>query len=248
MEYPYPVPPAKKQSFEEHTQMQSCHSTARAHGTGTEVGDGIEIDVFSRVLEHKSGEPIMIGSIKTNLGHSGAVSGISSLIKMTLALETGIITQTIGVKTPDGDVHRASLNSFEYGGSNGHVVLENAQVHVPPSSPVHSERLLCRVIPLSSRSVQGLDNRRAAISNVDDSIDLGDVAYTLSCRRSHFENRGFLIATEQGWRSDILQVPLKTAVAPKQITPTLFAFTGQGAQWAQWALHSSIPARYLRTQ
>jgi len=273
MESPYPVPPGRKPSFERLMRMQSCYPIARiisryyaaiclpksakadsqAHGTGTEVGDGIEIDAFSRVLKHKSGEPIMIGSIKPNLGHSEAVSGISSLIKMTLALETGVIPQTIGVKTvhpkllldernativtkntpwPDGDVRRASLNSFGYGGSNGHVILENAHAHVPSMTPARAEqRPLCRAIPFSTRSEQGLETCKAALSNVDVSASLDDVAYTLSCRRSHFENRGFLIATDQEWRSDLLHAPLKIAVAPKQGPPALFAFTGQGAQW-----------------
>ncbi len=226
----------------------------QAHGTGTEVGDGIEIDAFSRVLKHKSGDPIMIGSIKTNLGHSEAVSGISSIIKVTLALERGVNPQTIGVKTinpklhleernativtenmpwPNGSVRRASLNSFGYGGSNGHLILENASAHVPLKSSLCSQLdLPCRVIPLSCRSREGLATRRAALSNIDGSVGLNDLAYTLSCRRSHFENRGFLIATDQEWRSDLLRASLQTSVTPKRSPPVLYAFTGQGAQWA----------------
>lgn len=206
------------------------------------------------MLKHTSGRPILIGSIKTNLGHSEAVSGISSLIKMTLALEYGIIPQTIGVRTvnpklllaernasivtrntpwPNGDIRRASLNSFGYGGSNGHVILEDAGAHVPDRKSTHTGKMLhCRVIPLSTRSRQGLDARQAALANLDDNISLDDIAYTLSCRRSHFDNRGFLVATEQEWQSDLVNIPMKTAIVSKPGPPVLFAFTGQGSQWA----------------
>lgn len=211
------------------------------------------------MLKHASGEPILIGSIKTNLGHSEAVSGISSLMKMTMALGRGVIPQTIGVKKvhpkllleernarivtrnmpwPAGSIRRASLNSFGYGGSNGHVILENAQAHVPPNRVEWEERgkrAHCRVIPLSCRSKEGLSARRTALTALDDTTCLEDIAYTLSCRRAHFEHRGYIIATEQNWRLDVERGLMKTSIAPKRTAPVLFAFTGQGAQWAAMA-------------
>lgn len=71
--------------------------TTQTHGTGTIVGDPIEVEALSRVFQHKSGNRTLIGSVKTNLGHSEAVSGISSIIKVTLALEHCLIPPTIGV-------------------------------------------------------------------------------------------------------------------------------------------------------
>lgn len=113
---------------------------------------------MSRVFKKHAGEPLLIGSVKTNLGHSEAASGISSIIKVVLALEKGEIPPTIGVrninpkiKTDDWGVRivtdvtpwpqdrqghgkrvrRAGVNSFGYGGANAHAILEAAETHVP---------------------------------------------------------------------------------------------------------------------
>jgi acyl transferase domain-containing protein len=172
---------------------------------------------------------------------------------MTLALENGVIPQTIGVKTinpkllleernvriatsntlwPSGDVRRASINSFGYGGSNGHVILEGAESHVTLStSSSTGTPLHCRVIPLSARSDKGLQLRRNALAKLERTTRLADVAYTLSCRRSHFESRGFLVVTDEEWTSLSESKPMKTALLPKKKPEIVFAFTGQGAQW-----------------
>ena len=69
------------------------------HGTGTKVGDAIEVDALSRVFQRTPERPLLIGSVKTNVGHSEAASGISSVLKATLALERGQIPPTHGLKT-----------------------------------------------------------------------------------------------------------------------------------------------------
>jgi len=69
------------------------------HGTGTPVGDLIEVEAVSRVFNRSSKSPILVGSVKTNLGHSGAASGISSIIKATLALGKSYIPATIGIES-----------------------------------------------------------------------------------------------------------------------------------------------------
>ena len=113
------------------------------HGTGTPAGDPIEVEAISRVFKRSASNPLLIGSVKTNVGHGEAVSGLSGIIKTVLALEKGQIPPTIGVKKinpkikttewgveivtktrdwpeslPDG-VRRAGVNSFGYGGANG---------------------------------------------------------------------------------------------------------------------------------
>lgn len=71
----------------------------QCHGTGTAVGDLIEVEALARVFrDSHSKVPLLIGSIKTNLGHSEAASGITSIIKTTLALEKGVIPATIGLR------------------------------------------------------------------------------------------------------------------------------------------------------
>ncbi len=121
------------------------------HGTGTPVGDVIEVKAAASVLAHmrERSNPLIIGSVKSNIGHSEPAAGISGLIKAMLAVETGIIpgNPTFIIPNPNIDFEglrvfatqknivwpetlnhyrRASVNSFGYGGSNAHVVLENA--------------------------------------------------------------------------------------------------------------------------
>ncbi|KAI0377617.1 hypothetical protein F5Y04DRAFT_272978 [Hypomontagnella monticulosa] len=121
------------------------------HGTGTPVGDVIEVKAAASVLSHmrSPSNPLIIGSVKSNIGHSEPAAGISGLIKAMIAVETGIIpgNPTFIIPNPNIDFQglhvravresiswpktlehyrRASVNSFGYGGSNAHIVLENA--------------------------------------------------------------------------------------------------------------------------
>ena len=120
------------------------------HGTGTMIGDTIEVEAAASVLakERSPLEPLIIGSLKSNIGHSEPAAGISGLIKAVMAVETGMIPGNPTFATPNPNIdffglhvratresvpwpeslshyRRASINSFGYGGSNAHVVLEN---------------------------------------------------------------------------------------------------------------------------
>ncbi|KAI0003946.1 ketoacyl-synt-domain-containing protein [Xylariaceae sp. FL0662B] len=134
-------------------------SYVECHGTGTAVGDPIEVEAVSRVFKRPEGSPLLIGSVKSYLGHSEAASGISSIIKVVLALEKKEIPPTVGVnsinpkiKLDDWNIQivtqmtpwpqnssqvstvgirRAGINSFGYGGANAHAILEAAEHHLP---------------------------------------------------------------------------------------------------------------------
>ncbi|EPS35514.1 hypothetical protein H072_11030 [Dactylellina haptotyla CBS 200.50] len=123
------------------------------HGTGTPVGDPIEVDAVSRVFNNPRRAPLCVGSVKTNVGHSEAASAIASVIKVTMAMENNYIPPTIGISQINPKIKlaekgievvskgrtwsttkkilRAGVNSFGYGGANGHAILENANPHLP---------------------------------------------------------------------------------------------------------------------
>ncbi|KAL8635669.1 MAG: hypothetical protein Q9228_006865 [Teloschistes exilis] len=133
------------------------------HGTGTAVGDPLEVNAIGRVFAgmRSSSTPLLIGSIKSNMGHSEPTSGIAGIMKAVLAVEHGIIPPTVGLKTinpsskffskcgtvdlkdgrlqvvtestkwPDLPIRRASINSFGYGGANAHAIIESVESILP---------------------------------------------------------------------------------------------------------------------
>ncbi|PWY86696.1 polyketide synthase [Aspergillus heteromorphus CBS 117.55] len=120
-----------------------------AHGTGTKVGDPMEVNAISGVFDHITGRPTLVGGIKPSLGHSEAASGLTSVIKITLALENRILPATVGVENINPEIHtrewnvdivtknmpwpqsatpRAGVNASGFGGSNSHAILEAAKL------------------------------------------------------------------------------------------------------------------------
>ncbi|KAL9109919.1 MAG: hypothetical protein Q9227_005442 [Pyrenula ochraceoflavens] len=120
------------------------------HGTGTPVGDPIEVtavgNVFSSVRSHSPEDRLLVGSVKTNLGHTEGASALAAIMKVVLALEAGVVPPSVGVKRlnpnidfekakvevvretvpwPRGRLRRASINSFGFGGANGHCIIDH---------------------------------------------------------------------------------------------------------------------------
>ncbi|ROW12025.1 hypothetical protein VPNG_05286 [Cytospora leucostoma] len=133
-----------------------------AHGTGTPTGDPIEARAIAAVFRpgRPIGQPLRIGSVKTNIGHMEAVSGLGSIIKTVLALEKGFIPPSIHYEEPNpklaleewrlkvatelepwpaapGAIRRASVNSFGYGGTNAHVIIEQGETSPPTLNGMH---------------------------------------------------------------------------------------------------------------
>ncbi|KAL4784750.1 polyketide synthase [Aspergillus varians] len=228
------------------------------HGTGTKVGDAIEVDALARVFPRTPSQPLLIGSVKSNVGHSEAASGISSVIKGTMILEHGEIPPTHGVKNlnpklraeerhfiipteltawPDAlpRVRRIGVNSFGYGGANAHVILEEAP-KVPVAIPQSAASLSAVVLPLSAATPASLEARVADFAHFDyGTTDIMDLAHTLASRRSQLPMRGFLVAPRsEDIANSFLTGNFVTASEPcstKATTPFAFVFTGQGSQW-----------------
>ncbi|KAK7972186.1 hypothetical protein PG988_006320 [Apiospora saccharicola] len=125
------------------------------HGTGTPVGDPIEVNAVGRFFKRCEGPPLLIGSVKTNVGHSEAASGLTSILKVAKALEVGKIPPTYGVVNLNPklilkeanvkiatqmedwprDLRRGSINSFGYGGANAHVIVESLESYLGQHVP-----------------------------------------------------------------------------------------------------------------
>ncbi|KAF4945210.1 hypothetical protein FGADI_12109, partial [Fusarium gaditjirri] len=236
------------------TQYVECH------GTGTPVGDPIEVEAVWKAFRKgkENMRPLLIGSVKTNLGHGEGVSTISSIIKCVLGMEHGQIPATIGIKQlnpklsledrclqvvtsstswpQSSTVKRAGINSFGYGGANGHIIIEESTSVVESvffkSSLVSARRQM--LLPISGANEEALESVRSKVVAALPGANLPDLAYTLGCRTSNLNHRGFLI-TEQSEASSpaIIGSFISASVVGTLARPLMFVFTGQGAQYPQ---------------
>jgi myxalamid-type polyketide synthase MxaB len=183
-----------------------------AHGTGTAVGDPIEVGALAEVFADRS-QPLLVGSVKSNVGHLEWAAGICGLIKVILSLNHGQVPASLHVKqlnplldwaslplrvvtesTPWPDRRRlAGVSSFGFGGTNAHVVIEGppATAGEPEADGTFPDRPL-HVFPLSAKSpeaLRALAGRYATRLQAADVGALGDICYTAGAGRSHFEHR-----------------------------------------------------------
>ncbi|KAF2875795.1 polyketide synthase [Massariosphaeria phaeospora] len=208
------------------------------HGTGTPVGDPIEVNAVARVFGR---DGMIIGSVKSNVGHSESASGNTSIIKAILAMEHLTIPANIHFNTPNPKIpwkeaklvvptdaiawpsdrlERASVNSFGIGGSNAHAKKTTVE-----EAPRLSLLLLSANNDLS---LQGSIEKHAQYLQKHGPSRLRDMAYTLATRREHHDYRTFTVSD-----GEEPLVTLPSARTKKVSKSVVFVFTGQGAQWAE---------------
>jgi len=227
-----------------------------AHGTGTALGDPIEIQAIGNTLcaGRDAEAPLVIGSVKTNIGHLEAAAGVAGLIKTALVLHHGEVPPHLHFTTPspripwdglnltiptqtvpwtrNGWPRIAGVSSFGMSGTNAFAVLEEAPAE--SARPVGPERPL-HILTLSARSEAALDQlsgryQRQLADRPD--LRLTDVAFTANAGRSHFPHRVFLTAANSAEAAEKLRAGARRGVAPKSRPKVGFLFTGQGSQYA----------------
>jgi acyl transferase domain-containing protein len=231
------------------------------HGTGTQVGDPMEVEALSRVFVKSDRVPLLIGANKPNLGHSEAASGLSSLIKCVLAFEHNVIPPTMGItrlnpklKLEDWNMEivqkstpwpssllRASVNSFGYGGANAHTILESfdqtaKKYNMPSISKQAPDSQKEFIVPVSGSSIKSLEARVDGIgARLQQGIfyDYDNLCYTMSKRRTKLSNLGYILSKPSTGAADFTAKSLVQSAETFQSLPLAYVFTGQGAQWAQ---------------
>jgi acyl transferase domain-containing protein/acyl carrier protein len=193
-------------------------SYVEAHGTGTKLGDPIEIEALRSVLtEGRSADrPLVVGSVKTNIGHLESAAGIAGLIKVVLMMQNERIPAHLHLKTinpllrldgapveipttmrdwPHGEEPRcAGVSAFGFGGTNGHIILEEyVKKSVAASQPAENVPERPRhLLALSARSPQALSNlagRYAELIDSDPSASTANIGYTANTCRESFSHR-----------------------------------------------------------
>jgi len=193
-------------------------SYVEAHGTATVLGDPIEVAALTRAFRIQTDDRgyCALGSVKTNVGHLDRAAGVTALIKTTLALNHGLIPPTLHFESPNpkidfasspffvnvelrkwtgnGSPRLAGVNSLGVGGTNAHIVLEEAPEPGPTSEARDHQLLL-----VSARSAHSLDAACARLSRhleAEPNCDLADVAYTLQVGRKFFAHRRVVVCAD----------------------------------------------------
>ncbi|KAB5559882.1 hypothetical protein GE09DRAFT_1236274 [Coniochaeta sp. 2T2.1] len=263
------------------------------HGTGTQAGDPRELKAISDALceQRDSETPMLVGSAKTNIGHLEGSAGVAGVIKAVMTIEKGRIPKHINFESwnPDIDhktlkvdiahdnkpwptmgLRRISVNSFGFGGSNAHAIIDDAAhfleerrilanhntwtefddvMDVSPDYTVKAEETpMPYLFVFSANDQAGVARIVDAympylLARASDKTLMRDYAYTLFCRRSRLQYKAFVLARNH---DELVSGLEKIKAAPpvrsqKSKAPNLtFIFCGQGAQWSKMGMDLCI--------
>ncbi|RAK74480.1 lovastatin nonaketide synthase [Aspergillus fijiensis CBS 313.89] len=258
------LPSSEAQEALIRTTYQSCGldpadtQYVEAHGTGTARGDPLEMRAIGACFSSpRRSDPLYVGSVKSNIGHAEGASGLAGLIKASMALETGQIPPNMHFKHPNPEIafadwqievptrlidfpsnaqgaRRVSINSFGYGGSNAHVILESYDQlpNVQPTDPGAHRPYL---VPLTSHTEKAgklMVEKLGAYLDDKPSTRVVDLAHSLTTRRTLHDERSFAVgASAADIRTQLSEgLPAWTKVRREPLRLG-FVFTGQGAQW-----------------
>lgn len=238
-----------------------------AHGTGTAVGDPIEAAAIGAVLgTDPTRKECLVGSVKTNIGHLEAGSGLAGIIKTALVLHHGEVPPNLHFEHPNPDIDFAGwklrvpvarellprpdalggVNSFGFGGTNAHVILQG---FAPEDPPAPSDSRPAGLFLLSDRTADGLRTLAAQyaewLPGTDEPLDA--VCHTLAARRRHHAHRLAIAAGSRDAVTEKLRAflagesrPGLTSAVAADPGSVVFVCTGQGPQW--WAMGRELLA------
>ncbi len=205
-----------------------------AHGTGTPLGDPIEVQAAAAAygVSRDADRPLLMGSVKSNIGHLESASGAAGLIKVVLSLQHALLPQSLHFETPsphipwdslpvrvvdratpwhgNGRPRRAGVSSFGFTGTNAHVLIEEAPSALSNEAEPGTRDETFSVLPLSARSPEALlalARRHATWLESHPEVDIADVCFTAGAGRSHFEHRAAMVVDSvQGAREGLAEL------------------------------------------
>lgn len=215
-----------------------------AHGTGTSTGDPVEVQALGAVLaqDRPKDRPCIIGSVKTNIGHTEGAAGVAGLMKVVLALQHRMIPPSLHLQEPNPNipwqelplvVQRelgpwpvsaepacAGVSAFGISGTNAHIVLEEAPQHATLAEAAVTSTTQTQLLTLSAHSPEALDalacTYQACVAAETEKLTppLYDLCYTASVRRTHHDHRLALVCHSQQELAEHLQAFLHREVRP----------------------------------
>jgi acyl transferase domain-containing protein/acyl carrier protein len=239
-----------------------------AHGTGTPLGDTVEIEGLKKAFNTPKKGFCAIGSVKTNVGHLGAAAGVTGVIKTVLMLKHKLICPSLNFQAPNQKIDfenspfyvntqlkelrndkyplRAGVSSFGIGGTNAHVVLEEAptisqQATEDRGQGIEEEKKF-RLILLSANTQSVLDKMKENLLEYlkkNPGIRLADAAYTLQIGRKTFKHRQMTVVSTINEAVDALSPgtgKMQTFFTPDENRAAVFMFPGLGSQYVNMGL------------
>lgn len=231
-----------------------------AHGTGTPVGDPVEVASIGEVYGSRRKSPIPISSVKANFGHLEPASGMAGMVKAILALKKAalppvpfaftpnphidfsgcnVLCPAAGMRLRSGEVRSAGVNSFGFGGVNAHIILQSVP-DAEPCAPIPSDCV--PPLLLSARTEAALRELAAAYAQhpaLAETATYYDAAYTAAFHRDRLEKRLYLSAGKVADVASALRAfaegdqpaSIVTESALPEKSGIAFVYTGNGAQW-----------------
>ena len=236
-----------------------------AHGTGTTLGDPIEAHALLATYgQHREqGQPLWLGSIKSNIGHTQAAAGVAGVIKMVLALNAATVPATLYAEEPSPHVDwdaeairlltaptpwprqdrpaRAGVSGFGISGTNGHVILEQAPAVEPALAPPADTPLVWMFSARSQQALSAYAGRLLGYAEAASKQDLLATGRSLA-RRAALAHRAVVVAADRAELLAALTAVLDGSPHPAVVTgqaedvQPVFVFPGQGSQWAGMAV------------
>lgn len=239
-------------------------SYVEVHGTGTALGDPIEIQTLKAVFgkEHTEAQPLMIGSVKTNIGHLEPAAGIAGLIKVVLAMQHKEIPTHLHFKrlnphislegtclkipteqTPwpvaAGQRRLAGVSAFSMSGTNAHMIVEEAPARKLERPLIERPIHLLAISAKSEAALQELTTRITNYLSANPAESLADICFTANTGRSHFDYRLAIVADSLSSLCQHLEASSVNQSSVKSNHPhnrkIAFLFTGQGSQYTNMA-------------
>jgi acyl transferase domain-containing protein/acyl carrier protein len=251
-----------KQALENAKVSPEQISYIEAHGTGTALGDPIEIGAIGAVFgkNHTKEQPLLIGSVKTNVGHLEAAAGIAGIIKVVLSLQHQEIPPHLHFQKPNPYIawdalpiavptkstpwpkseQLAGISSFGFSGTNAHIILESApeveRNDLFQERPIH-------LLTISAKSGNALDELAQRYKNyltAHPNLNLGNICFSANTGRAHFQHRLSLVAASTTEVMEKLAAftdkqeitgLFQGIVESQERSKIAFLFTGQGSQY-----------------
>lgn len=231
-----------------------------AHGTATSLGDPIEIEALTRAFNTDRRNFCRIGSVKSNFGHLDAAAGAAGFIKAVLSLKNRTIPPSLHFQAPNPAINfrespftvnacltgwpagpyprRAGVSSFGMGGTNAHLILEEAPEAARPAAVE-----ACRLFVLSAKTAAALERSAQNLARFlekNPAVDLADAAYTLQVGRRAFRRRAMFVCSGASEAVEILSSPGSRQFyhypTGEEAPPVVFMFPGQGSQYVDMGL------------